>query len=303
MTEFNVGVVMTVAPGRGENAELALAYLAKLEKEAPRQVVLVLDGPEVEPVNYWEGMPFPISAVRLEQKHRPGLEQPRNVGVRWLQRDHTITHAWFLDSDILVEPHTLLRYREAHQRQAAYNPVLIGPYELSMPQGLREPHPDMFIDLRWAMFRERDEGPFVADLGVALGCFGGNLVWPIKRFMCVGGFHPQLHHGRCEDGELGLRAASHRIPMVLVAGARGYHLWHEVNGDLARERNIRDVPLLNQWHPWVEEQGLVVTDADGARFEFVCECGEQVNTLLMWRHFTDCPGAPVGEDLVLPEGL
>lgn len=301
MTDFNAGVVMTVGPGRNENAELALSYLAKLQGELPVEVIVVLDGPEVERLN-WGVMPFPIHAVRLAEKHRPGMEQPRNVGVRWLSPE--VTHAWFLDSDILVEPHTLLRYREAHERHAAHDPVLIGPYELSMPEGLREPHPDMFIDLRWAMFRERDEGPFVADLGVALGCFGGNLVWPVERFTCVGGFHPQLHHGRCEDGELGLRAASHRIPMVLVAGARGYHLWHEVNGDLARERNVRDVPLLNQWHPWVQEQGLVVTDADGARFEFVCECGLQVNTLLMWQHFTDHPGgAPVGEDLVLPEGL
>ncbi len=155
------------------------------------------------------------------------------------------------------------------------------------------------------MFNAEKHEPKIAKLNVALGCFGGNLVWPISRFRCVGGFHPELHHGRCEDGELGLRAASYRIPMVLVPEARGWHIAHNIDVELAKVRNERDVPLINKWHPWVEEKGLVVTDEDGARFDFVCRCGAQVNTLLMWDHVaTHATGVAENDlELILPEGL
>lgn len=302
MDDFNVGVVVTVGPGRRENVELMLQHLVRLVGKLPVCVVLILDGPEVEtPV--WPASPFPIHAVRLAERHRPGHEQPRNVGVRALQYDSAITHAWFLDSDILVGPDAL-RYYESANAMLETSAVLIGPYEW-LPDHIREVAPEVYSDFRWPMFRERGFGPFVADLGVALGNFGGNLVWPVAEFTRIGGFHPQLHHGRCEDGELGLRAASHRIPMALVAEARGYHLSHDINHDLAEQRNRRDVPLINAWHPWVEGQGLLVTDEDGARFDFVCECGEQVNTLLMWDHMSSHVTRLESrqDELVLPEGM
>lgn len=300
MNDFKVGVVITVAPGRSENVELTLKYLSELEY-LPAQVVLVADGPDVEPL-VWPRLPFPVNTVRLAHRHQPGREQPRNIGVRALREFDGVTHAWFLDSDILVAPSALTAYREAWMVWP--DAILIGPYEW-LSAGQREPDWNLRSDFRWEMFDAEAHAPKVAKLNVALGCFGGNLVWPINRFRCVGGFHPQLHHGRCEDGELGLRAASARIPMVLIPEARGWHVAHPIDQPLACARNERDVPLINQWHPWVEGKGLIVTDQDGARFDFVCECGEQMNTLLMWDHLARHSRGVTdnGVELILPEGL
>ena len=295
-----IGVVITLPPGREENLKLAVHYLSRMSIH-PRALVIVCDGPGVN-LDLGE-MPLAGDMLATERKHEPGMEQPRNVGVRFLRDHHpSITHAWFLDSDIVVDPGALAAYYAAIA-VAGDKSILIGPYDW-MTDGMREPHPELRSDFRWDMFDERGLGPWVGELGVALGCFGGNLVWPIDEFIRVGGFHHMLHHGRCEDGELGLRAATHRIPMALVREARGYHVAHAVNHELAVARNARDVPLINAWHPWVEEKGIVMAEQDGVRFEFVCACGEQLNTLLMWEHAARCPGvAPPASDLILPEGM
>lgn len=301
MSEFKCGVVIPVGQGRRENVEECLEWLFGMTT-VPETVILVLDGHDELPGE--PPGPVGVQAVRIP-KHEPGMEQPRNVGVRMLKEHSDCTHAWFLDSDIIVDPDALLSYEQTVDVYGGGN-VMIGPYEWLAP-GQRAPLPELRNDPRWAMFDERlHEGPVVAHLGVALGCFGGNLVWPIDEFIRVGGFHPQLHHGRCEDGELGLRAASLRVPMKLVPQARGWHLYHDVNMQLAQERNARDVPLLNSWHPWVEQQGLIVTDQDGARFDYVCACGEQVNTLEMWAHLGEHRKAMVTQpqsELILPDGM
>lgn len=291
---MKTGVVITYGADRIENVNRTLDYLDELVVAEPEAVILVLDGHSELPDMRSERLRGRLGLIKIA-KHEPGQEQPRNVGVRVLREVHPdVTHAWFLDSDILVRPNCLQFYEEQPE-----DAILIGPYEW-MPPGVTEPIPDLHNDPRWEMFLERAHEAVVADLGVALGCFGGNLVWPIAEFTRIGGFHPMLYHGRCEDGELGLRAAAHRIPMVLVPDARGFHVSHPVNHELAFQRNQRDVPLLNSWHPWVQEKGLIVTDQDGARFDFACACGQQVNTLEMWRHMAQHAEGEAQPDLAVP---
>lgn len=281
MSEFNLGVVIPVGAGREENVNLMLRYLSV----APlvQAVILVLDGVDVAPPHIpamVDGAPtYTITSV----KHRPGMEQPRNLGVRHLFHKHPqLTHVWFLDTDILIDVLASTHYAKAAEGNGM-DSILIGPYEW-MPPGQRARMPGLFNDPRWEMFNERKGERLIGELGVALGNFSGNLVWPIKQFIDVGGFHPMLHHGRCEDGELGLRAGSYQVPMTLVPEARGWHVWHPVNAELVNQRNARDVPLLNHWHPWVEQKGLIVTQQDGARFDYECECGLVINSGEMWSH-------------------
>lgn len=301
--EMTVGVVIPVGDGRLENLRLVLAHLMN-GTERPEWVVIVCDGlttgvtyESLEVVN--DGMDPEVIIVECK-KHQPGMEQPRNVGVRVLQTDD-ISHVWFLDSDVLPAYYALAGHKHA-LNQVGFDAISIGPYDW-LPPGIREPREDIHSDQRWPMFRDRGVGPFVADLGVALGCFSGNLMWPIDRFVEVGGFHPALHHGRCEDGELGLRAAAHRIPMGLAISARGWHLDHPRNHEEIIRRNARDVPLINEWHPWVEQEGLILTEEDGVRFDFQCTCGQRMNTLEMWRHFSFEHGPQDNEMLILPDGL
>ena len=66
--------------------------------------------------------------------------------------------------------------------------------------------------------------------------------------------------------------------------ARAWHVAHQI-GAGALEKNARDVPLLNSWHPWVQEQGLLLTEADGARFDFACpDCNLVMNSADYWNH-------------------
>jgi hypothetical protein len=275
------GVVIPAGEHRTYNLSLVGKYLSKQTKQ-PDEIVLVCDGWS----NHWDFTEHFDSSitrlVRMEKYEPNGLhEQPRNVGVRWLGDD--IDFAWFLDSDCIPDKGALQAIEDA---QAQGPPrVLICPYEW-LPPDTRKPVHKLYNDPRKNMFQEYDPSHVaVGDLSFALACFSGNLVWPVADFKRVGGYWNEIHTGRCEDGELGLRAASLGVPMSVCPDARAWHLYHERNEALIERRNARDVPMLNARHPWVEEKGIVVTEKDGARFDIVCpSCKEQINTLEIWEH-------------------
>lgn len=300
MAELNAAVVIPVGPGRINNLLMVMDTLQK-QTVQPRLVVLVCDGEDA-----WlkaEGMFKIPTAVLKTPKHQPGDEQPRNIGVRLLgdigKRDPRfagVTHAWFLDSDVIVRPRALEYYQEAYNQAEAWrcpcgtphavtpdmrdgdvvdrsklscskcgewdaewspaHTILVGPYDW-LPPGVREPMPHMRNDPdgvpppgRWERFDRHDpDTPVVNDLFSGLACFSGNLMWPIDEFERVGGFWNDLHHGRCEDGELGVRAVSMGVPITFVRDARGWHLHHERNVDWILQTNARDVPMLDERHP------------------------------------------------------
>lgn len=302
---MKTAVVIPVGPGREENLRACLASIDALEPNKPEFIVVVLDGEMDIQLDRPEGMrrvgemAVPTYTYRAE-KHEPGKEQPRNLGVRliedinrkngMLRQGYPVTHVWFLDSDIVVAPNALNEYEMAMDLDLTER-VLVGPYEW-LPEGVREPQPDLHNDMRWPSFRENLASKvFTEDLSAGLACFSGNLVWPLAEFTRIGGFWDELHHGRCEDGELGLRAVACGIPISMVGGARGWHLHHPENMPLKLERNERDVPMLNQRHPWVEGEGLFVVEEDGKRFNVRCECGWEGNTAEIWQHKAECPVA------------
>lgn len=271
--------------------------LAAIEAQtvSPALLVLVMDGPDASAAGAVVG-DVPTVMVQAP-KHEPGMEQPRNRGVREVERiDAGIDTVWFLDSDIIVTPDALGHYVEA---MGSASRILVGPYDW-LPPGVREPLPDLHNDPRLASFDTI--GPqevLINDLSAGLACFGGNLVWPIDEFVRIGGFWEELHHGRNEDGELGLRAVACGIPISYVGGARGWHLWH--GGDpaptpewtaWAQGINSIDVPKLNARHPWKElgEGGeeLFMVDEDGKRFNVRCSCGWSGNTAEIWGHRASC---------------
>lgn len=290
--------VIPCAPDREFNLTLVLESLLELN-DRPEHVLVVLDGwdPHAEiPAVALDGR----VSVRACARHRPGLEQPRNLGVKWARRYWPgCTHAWFIDSDIILDPAAPAAVRSALEH-GPEDAILVAPYDW-LPAGMRPAGPgdESFLaaartvgnDPRWAMFHAKDPAEVHrSDLSVGLACWSGNLVWPIDEFVRVGGFWHELHHGRCEDGELGLRAVAMDVGIRVLAAARGYHLWHEINMPLIRERNARDVPLLNARHPWVQTHGLeLVVDRDGAAFDIRCPtCREMIPTGDMWTHIDQC---------------
>lgn len=294
-------VVMPIGPGRRENVEAAIEALND-QDFLPKLLVLVCDGEEawLDDSDVFTVMPSRI--LRLG-KHQPGMEQPRNAGVAEVDRLRAeipnmygdISHVWFLDSDIITQPGCLEAYR-CEMERGGQEGVYIGPYDW-LPPGQREPLVDFRNDPegveppgRWGMFDEHEPGArYVEDLSKGLGCFSGNLVWQVDDFMRVGGFWDDIHHGRCEDGELGIRAVAMGIPIGIAKEARGWHLWHERNFDWIIAANQRDVPMLNERHPWVEGNGLFVVEEDGKRFNCRCpHCEEEFNTALIWTHRVQC---------------
>lgn len=282
---MKVTVVIPVGAGREENLKMVLESLRK-QTVKPYGVVIVEDGPAVVNATLKD-----VSRVRV-LKHQPGAEQPRNVGVRAAKRTFpATTHVWFLDSDVIVAPNCLKEITGALDKDPRR--ILVCPYDW-LPPSVREPKPSLRNDPRWPSFdRYHPDELLQGDLAAGLACFSGNLVWPVPQFEYVGGFWAQIHHGRCEDGELGLRAAAMGIPISFVGEARGWHLHHVVNTKLVLERNKRDVPMINRRHPWVQDHSRVfMVDRDGQAFDVECAtCKKQVPTIQWWQHAEQC-GAP-----------
>jgi GT2 family glycosyltransferase len=254
-----------------------LAYLAQ-QTYPIEHVVIVADGFQLNP----EDIDLQLSPTIVSiPKHEPGREQPRNVGVRFLL--DSCKYVWFCDSDIIMAEDAL----EEIAKCIDSNPdgLVYGPYDWMSP-GQRLPQWDLENDPRWEMFRQfSHEDIHVNSLGVALGCFSGNLLWNIEQFKRVGGFWNDLHAGRCEDGELGIRACAMGVPMSLNKKARGWHVYHDVDIRKIQEKNSRDVPMINERHPYIEQEGIIIEDQDGKRFAQLCEtCGEAINTLEYWKH-------------------
>lgn len=289
----DVGVVITTCAGREENLLRVLKCLDAIPRAgAPNDtpwelpIAIVYDGCHALGLEGERGEHGALDIGEVEiPKHGPGMEQPRNVGFRRLVDGYgLVTHAWFLDSDMIFLPDILDHFECA--LKADPDRILVGPYDWLAPGVTVPDGPLEMEDPRWPSFKQyAPDEKLVGELGSALACFGGNLVWPVERFKQVGGFHPDLHHGRCEDGELGLRAASAGVPISFITLAKCWHVWHSRDYAGATQKNLRDVPLLNSWHPWVEGEGLVLSHEDGARFDWQCpECGEQVNSLAYWVH-------------------
>lgn len=284
---MKVGVVIPSIENRLPNLTRVLEALNEGTVK-PEVVIPVCDGwiPKMDILD--NDYDYPIIPMTVE-KHQPGKEQPRNTGVRFLDDNTDCDYVWFLDSDVVPATNALAEYKRAFYNTPMPR-VLVGPYDFLDPG--QEPDVSVKQDMRWAMFEEHSpEDTHIGKLNVGLGTFGGNIMFPIEVFKKTGGYWKDLHMGRCEDGELGIRLTVMNIPIGLVAPARGYHIWHEINLPEVLKKNERDVPMINERHPWIESQGVMVADEDGKRFEIICDrCGEQINTLLMWEHEGTCQG-------------
>lgn len=343
---MNTAVIIPVGGGREENLTQVLSSLVEMTI-TPKILVLVCDGEDAwldEDFSVLLDLNFRvvctkygiIPAIFNSRKHKPGMEQPRNAGLRVAERvavgaNIKLTHAWFLDSDCIVSKGALAAFEAANVASGPElkdHRILVGPYDWLAP-GYREeppitgrdvePHAAAqyfeMLDPRWISFKEhKPEETLREDLSAGLACFSGNLVWPISEFKRVGGFWEELFHGRCEDGELGIRAVHMGVPIAFVPTANAFHLWHTRNAEWIEHANSIDVPKLNERHPWMQDRcvcgrtkdehvgvdlvridcsgfrkAIFVVDEDGKRFNARCECGWEGNTILLWEHRGECP--------------
>lgn len=297
-SEFRCGVVITASQDREDNL---IRVIKALDEGTlfPEAVIIVCDGWHKD-WHEFKYMPKNFDTRLLPiGKHQPKQEQPRNVGAQYLKLAYPhVNHVWFLDSDCIPGMQTLEAYKDAWYPEQ--DRILIGPFDyLPKLETSVGPLWNIENDFRWPIFYKY--GPDVVhknDASIGLACISGNLVWPLDKFFEVGGFWNELHHGRAEDGELGLRAVARGIPMSLVREARAYHIWHKGNNEKTGlpdatphklKQNEIDVPKINERHAWIHERGIELVDADGKRFNQICpSCGESVNTNLYWKHKEEC---------------
>lgn len=295
MTGMNFGIVIPYGGGRKDNLIRVLDGIHLQTRDTTFvPVVIVAHGQAADGessmifnesnAGRWK---MDITWAFLDKNPPPSMP-PRNYGADLLTRDRfdlDIDFIWFLDTDVVPEVQALDEYihaielHDGNGMERDY--VLAGQYDWRAQFGGIQQH-----ELREAMFRDH---PFTEilyyNLAAALGNFSGNLVWPAKKFLEVGGFHPELTAGRCDDGELGLRAARDGIGTCFVAGAVAHHWWHPVNSRWVLETNARDVPIIDRLHPWVRRVGLVPRPEDGQRFNWRCPwCGDEMNSNLSWEH-------------------
>lgn len=310
------GLVIPVGVGREENLQRTLEAVAS-GLVRPERTLLVFDGAPVGPyVNAIAAIErdLPLTVIEL-MKHQPGMPQPRNVGVKELAASTRVDNVWFLDTDCVPEESCLMAFEWAMLQ--AGDRILAGYYDWMAP-GAESPEDGLEMrDPREESFRANSAlHVFKSDLSAGLACFSGNLMWPIRMFERVGGFWNDIHHGRCEDGELGLRAVQIGMPISYVGLAQAHHRWHPRNIGWAEQANARDVPMLNERHPWVEsrckcghqktmhmepnhrgdckdcaceefEQAIFVVEQDGKRFDARCpylDCDWSGNTAGIWAH-------------------
>ena len=108
---MQTGVVIPVGAGRLKNL---LATLESIENQTVpvTAIVIIIDGdaPDIKNgLSLRLGSKIPFGILETP-KHEPGMEQPRNIGVRLLDdmgaADERMkcTHAWFVDSDVILTP-------------------------------------------------------------------------------------------------------------------------------------------------------------------------------------------------------
>jgi glycosyltransferase involved in cell wall biosynthesis len=271
---MNIGIVIPTGPGRKENLDIVLSSIRGQNLDIP--IVVAADGRKAYDEVH-SGIVISVDIISAD-KHEPGKEPPRNYGARFLEQLYPgIEWVWFLDSDVYLEPGSVDAVLEHLDKKR----IICGYYNWLNKRGGQAEQ-----DYRMNMFEEFGPDDVLEyHLGAALANFSGNLVWPLDEFKRVGGFHPGLSAGRVDDGELGVRAATYGIGTSFLFENKGHHIYHDVDGARVRRINTAEVPLINQWHPYIQELGIVPRDLDGKRFNYICECGEEVNTLEMWSHY------------------
>lgn len=186
----------------------------------------------------------------VPKPHSWNASIPRNLGAS-VADPSSIAYV-FVDSDVILPPHTLQTYINSLERNR--NRVIIAPYDFYAKGNEQIATPDVRND----EFERRspDELSYRATDGLA--CFGGNLVIPKDIFWRVGGFSPDTHIG-LEDGDMGLKLWKKQTAFSYEKTTRGKHQWHETPVDRFPSNMKEHIDKLNikHFHDTNPDYGIV----------------------------------------------
>jgi glycosyltransferase involved in cell wall biosynthesis len=171
----------------------------------------------------------------------------RNIGAANARGDLLV----FIDQDVMLAPDALQHYINAYKRHGD-EVVIVGLYHWLPRMGfaLDDVRSDLLgiylsafgddqkytwlpmdepgiqgLDMRQEDFGNIDH---VVD-DAALGAFSGNIGYPRKLFMALGGFDENIRGHGGEDADLGLTAKEHGARFLLFKDIWGLHRWHPRN--------------------------------------------------------------------------
>lgn len=175
----------------------------------------------------------------IPKPHTWNASVVRNIGA--IIGDQSTQAYVFIDSDVVVPPHTLQTYAD----DIFNNPerVIIGPYDFYKQGNEVIGVPDV----RNKKFEEVDITQTFNQPTDGLACFGGNLVIPKKIFWLVNGFSVDTHIG-LEDGDMGLKLWKKQVAFSYEKRTRGKHLWHESPADRFPPNMREHIDKLNMKH-------------------------------------------------------
>lgn len=155
----------------------------------------------------------------------------------------------FIDQDVLLAPDVLSHYAKAYE-QHGDNVIILGLYHWLpamdfTPEDVRDSFLDVYqcgIDgdlqrfpylpmdvpgIQGRDMREKDFGDIdhVVD-DAALGAFSGNIGYPRRLYLALGGFDEEISRHGGEDADLGLTAKEHGAKFLLYKDIWGLHRWH-----------------------------------------------------------------------------
>lgn len=261
-----------------ENPDSVLCCLAALERQTLEgfELVIVDDsrGEAVAEALYGYGRP-----VMDGERWRYLRSSPPRTGRFTAGRARNIGAAnangqlfVFIDQDVMLAPDCLENYQSAYNRHGDnvvyvglyhwmrridfdHNDILDGRFNDVIAAGmgatddLFEPLPMDELGLQGRDHREQDFGDIdnVVD-DASLGAHSGNVGYPRKLYMALGGFDEAINRHGGEDADLGLTAKEHGAKFLLWDGLWGVHRWHTRNQKQNAEDVQRNIDYIDRKH-------------------------------------------------------
>ena len=234
---------------RRENLRLVLHALS-LQTDPFFSVVVSDDGstdaPEEVTAEYAEQM-----QVRFcTQEHRGyRVSRVRNNGVRACRRPQSLTHYWFIDSDVMLHRFAVENIRPFLTEYPDI--VVCGRYDWLPPMHItkedleerwnkiiraelpasEQPSPIQIGGREFPGHRRRRDTRLNVDWNCTepSPCTGatlsGNLIVPCAAFHAVGGFDSKIE-GQGQDCDFGKMLGREGVQMIFSEAVMGYHLYH-----------------------------------------------------------------------------
>jgi len=244
---------------RAKNLDLVL-YGLTLQSDQRFEVAVSDDGSDDDTLDIARSYGDRLSIMTVTHPHdgyQPGFT--RNEGVRLLPP--TFSHIWFLDSDVVLNPHAVERAREFVDE----NPKLVvaGRYDWLPPMEVTKedlaerwgafisaqlpPKPGKWGEIGGSMVpglpygldsRRNADWNGLTHLRTTGATCSGNLIVPWDAWEMVGGFDENIK-AQGQDCDFGRMLGEREWWMAFYDGIAGYHLYHF--------RNIRFMSESVRW--------------------------------------------------------